>query len=313
MDIKEYDDVDPLGVLALNLSSLGYPLTSETAALIRKLDQRPFPFLAVYAVVDEIVAGQVGVFRLPVMTTEGPSEMGGVWAVSTQPAYGRRGIATRLMEVAHERMRAAGLRFSTLGTTRSLAAHRMYRKMGYVDAHIATVTVAETKDIFIKSSVKAKKAEYGDLQRADAFYGKVAAGRLGFARRQPDFLKMLSKTGELDGRMYLLRDGGELLGYAVVKTNDKVLAIVDLLLQPGVDPVVVISALITEFDVPYVRVRIEDPAAGKRLVQAGFPTPLPEYGSFMMKALHVADDISDAARLLGIGTGRFMISVFDTT
>jgi len=313
MDIKEYDDVDPLGVLALNLSSLGYPLTPETAVLIRKLDQRPFPFLAVYAVVDEIVAGQVGVFRLPVMTTEGPSDLGGVWAVSTQPAYGRKGIATRLMEEAHDRMRSAGLRFSTLGTTRSLAAHRMYRKMGYVDAHIASVTVARAKDVFIKSSVKAEKAKFEDLEKADAFYSKVAGGRLGFARRQPDFLQILSKTGEFGGQMYLLIDGGELLGYIVANLMDKVLAIFDLLLQPDVDPAVAISALTREHDVPYVRVRVEDPAAGQSLVGSGYPTPLPEYGSFMIKPLYAGDRVADATHLLGIGTDRFMISVFDTT
>lgn len=35
MVIKEYDDVDPLGVLALNLSSLNFALTPERAAKLR--------------------------------------------------------------------------------------------------------------------------------------------------------------------------------------------------------------------------------------------------------------------------------------
>ena len=38
MKIVEYDQVDPLGVLHLNLLSLGYALTPEKVALIRRLD-----------------------------------------------------------------------------------------------------------------------------------------------------------------------------------------------------------------------------------------------------------------------------------
>jgi GNAT superfamily N-acetyltransferase len=313
MEIKEYDDVDPVGVLALNLASLGFPLTPERAALIRKLDQRPFPFLAVYVVEDGIVAGQVGVFRLPVMTTEGPSDMGGVWAVSTQPAFGRRGISTMLMEEAHARMRADGLRYSTLGTNRSLAAHRMYLKLGYVDAHIASVSFAGSKAVSVKSSLKAKKANQDDIELADALFSQAAVGRLGFARRQPDFLQMMSSTGELNGDLYLLKDGDELVGYAVAKKDDQVLGIIDLLLKPGVEVDKAISAVISEFDAPFVRIRIEEPAVGRRLVQAGFPAPLAGYGSFMIKPLHDDDEVEDAVRLLGIGTERFMISVFDTT
>jgi hypothetical protein len=124
---------------------------------------------------------------------------------------------------------------------------------------------------------------------------------------------MLSKTGELDGHLYLLKDGTDLLGYAITKLNEKVLAVVNLLLQPGIDAAVAVSALIKEHDFSYVRVRVEDPSVVHGLVQAGFPTPLPEYGSFMIKALHTDDTVLDAARLLEIGTDRFMISVLDTT
>jgi hypothetical protein len=46
MQIVEYDVADPLEVLHLNLLSLGFALTPERAALIRRLDKRPFPFFA---------------------------------------------------------------------------------------------------------------------------------------------------------------------------------------------------------------------------------------------------------------------------
>jgi hypothetical protein len=61
LKIVEYDDVDLLEVLHLNLLCLGFALTPERVALIHRLDPRPFPFMALYAVEDKTVVGQVGV------------------------------------------------------------------------------------------------------------------------------------------------------------------------------------------------------------------------------------------------------------
>lgn len=83
--------------------------------------------------------------------------MGGIWAVSAQPAFSRRGFATQLMKEAHNRMRAAGLQFSTLGTRRSLAAHRMYRQLGYEDVHIAGVSISEISNISLETELRLSK------------------------------------------------------------------------------------------------------------------------------------------------------------
>ena len=124
---------------------------------------------------------------------------------------------------------------------------------------------------------------------------------------------MMSKTGELDGKLYLIRDQNILVGYALCRLVDKVLYVIDLLLQPSIEPAQAISALINEFDQPYVRVRYEDPHMAESLTQAGFPLSLAEYGSFMIKALYPEDTVDQAVHSLGIGTSRFMISPLDTT
>ena len=80
--------------------------------MIRKLDPRPFPFFALYAIEEGNVAGQVSVYRLPVVTTEGPVDVGGACAVCAPPAFSRRGIAARLLDEAHSRMRAGTCRSS---------------------------------------------------------------------------------------------------------------------------------------------------------------------------------------------------------
>jgi ribosomal protein S18 acetylase RimI-like enzyme len=145
--ILEYDSVDPAGVLSLNMTSLDYALTLERVALIRRLDPRPFPLYGVYAIEDEIVVGQVLVYRLPMMTIEGPEHVGGICAVCTHPAFSGRGIASRLMDAAHERMRLACMRYSTLGTTRHRSAYSLYLRLGYEDVFTPTFTFARRDDI----------------------------------------------------------------------------------------------------------------------------------------------------------------------
>src|SRR5512138_3337885 len=84
MNIVEYNDVDPLSVLHLTMLALDFPFTPEHAAHIRQTDPRPFPCFTVNAVEDDAVLGQVGAFRLPMISTEGREDVGGVWAVSTR-------------------------------------------------------------------------------------------------------------------------------------------------------------------------------------------------------------------------------------
>ena len=104
LNIVEYNDVDPMSVLHLTMLALDFPLTPEHAAHIRCTDPRPFPCFTVNAVENDVVLGQVGVFRLPMISTEGREDVGGVWAVSTHPNYARRGIASTLLDETHTRI-----------------------------------------------------------------------------------------------------------------------------------------------------------------------------------------------------------------
>jgi hypothetical protein len=55
--VAEYDAVDPLQALHLNLLALDFALAPELVAVIRRMDPRPFPCCAVYAADREAVAG----------------------------------------------------------------------------------------------------------------------------------------------------------------------------------------------------------------------------------------------------------------
>ena len=80
MKILDYDDVNPLQVLHLTMLALNFPFAPEHAVHIRQTDPRPFPCFTVNAVdaTRDVVLGQVGVFRLPMISTEGREDVGGV-------------------------------------------------------------------------------------------------------------------------------------------------------------------------------------------------------------------------------------------
>ena len=167
MKILEYDNVDPLQVLRVTMLALDFPLTPEYAAHIRRTDPRPFSCLTVNAIEDDMVAGQVGVFRLPMISVEGREDVGGVWAVATHPNYSGQGVASCLLEEAHTRMRAAGLRFSTLGTDRFRAAYKVYQRHGYVDMQMWATTLVGWETAHQPTRLRAERVPPDGLQGYD--------------------------------------------------------------------------------------------------------------------------------------------------
>ena len=314
MKIVEYDDVDPLEVLHLNLLCLGFTLTPERAAMIRRLDPRPFPFLALYAVEDKTVTGQVGVFRLPMISTEGPEDVGGVWAVSTHPAFSHRGTATLLLDEAHARMRAAGLRYSTLGTSRYRVAHLLYRQQEYEDIFVSASVLAHRETARRETSLRAERARADQLHLADELFEQVAANRLGFARRHSHFFASLVEMGDLNvNEIWLLWEGSRLVGYAIARVPESVLIVSDLVLHDAINPAQVVASLVKETTALYVQVRVNRPSELASWQQAGYELAQADWGTFMIKPLIPGVTPEDARRLLGIGTDRFMISWMDTT
>jgi GNAT superfamily N-acetyltransferase len=314
MKIFEYDDVDPSGVLYLNLISLSYSLTQERVALIRRLDPRPLPYFAVYAIEDGIVAGQVAVYRLPMMTSEGPEDVGGVCAVCTHPAFSRHGIAGRLLAEVHSRMLAAGLRFSTLGTARHLAAYTLYQRQGYEAVFTASSTFVSFESVQRESSLRAEPADVQHLPLADALFERVAINRLGFAPRHPGFLPMLVATGDVAAdAVWLLWQGNEVAGYAVAALSQPVLRIDHLLVAEGIDAAAAVAAVGQSAACAYAQVRVDHPSVAQSLRRAGFPATRANWSTFMVKPLAPDVTAADARRLFGIGTEQFMISAIDVT
>ena len=318
MKIVDYDDVDPFDVLDLNVLCFNFALTPDLVAKIRRLDNRPFPFFALYAVDGQRVTGQVGVFRVPLMTRKGPLEAGAIWAMCTHPAHSRQGIGSALIREAHRRMRAAGLSFSTLGTSRHWVAHPFYRRHGYLDlAHFASALAPQSAlPDGAGAQLTIKDAVHADLARADDLFRQVAADMTGFSRRQESFLEMMVEVGDILSlnQLRMIEFGGDLAGYAAVQESPALLAINNFLLRNDIRVVDAAAALRRASGPPYVRIVTNDHSVYlEDLQQAGFAVTNATLDVTMIKPLRQAMALDQLYQLFDVASGRFMMSGFDVT
>lgn len=310
MEILEYNDVDPFKALCVAELALDFALTPELVAHLRQTDPRPFPCLALYAVEEGEVLGQVGVFRLPMISTAGREDVGGVWAVSTHPQYAKRGVASRLLEEAHQRMRLAGLRFSTLGTDRYRRAHNLYRRHGYQEMGVWATALASWDAAHQPTRLRAEPAGAEGYAAVDRLFAHIAGDYLGFAWRHTPFAPLRIVN---PGDLWILLENNHPIGYAVVHAKQTMLSIRNLTLQAGRDAAEAVAAIAAVLKSAYVQVKISRPVEMASLRGAGYHVAHPDWSGFMVKPLVPEVSADDARRLFGIGTDRFLISWLDVT
>jgi GNAT superfamily N-acetyltransferase len=310
MKIVEYNDVNPHQAMFVAILALDFPMTPEHVAYFRQTDPRPFPCLAVYAVDDEEIMGQVGIFRLPMITTEGREDVGGIWAVSTHPQYSGRGVASALIEEAHTRMREAGLRFSTLGTDQFRVAHKLYRKHGYVETNVWGTALARWETAHQPTRLRAETLGSEGYPYVEQIYQDISKDYLGFAWRYTPFSR-LRRVNLTD--IWILRENSEIAGYALTKLEQSIFTISNLVLRQGVDAAEAVAAVITKCKADYVQVRISRPVEIASFKHAGYHVAHPDWLGFMVKPLVPDVTYEDARQLFGICTDRFLISWLDVT
>ena len=310
MKILEYNEVDPLQVLYVNMLALDHALTPEKVRRIRQSDPRPFPCLAIYGVEDGTVLGQVGIFRLPMISTEGREDVGGIWAVSTHPHHSGRGIASRLLEEAHARMREAGLRFSTLGTSRYRLAYQLYRQHGYEETNVLATALAPWSVAHQPTRLRLQAPEAGGYDVVEQVFNEIAPSYLGFAWRHTPFASLRNVSL---GDIWILMENNHRVGYAIAHVDDGMLSISNLLLRPDIDAAEAVAAIAAELKSAYVQVSTSRPSEMASLKGAGYHVANPTWGGFMIKSLVPGVTVEEARHLFEIGTDRFLISWLDVT
>lgn len=311
MKIVEYNDVDPLKVLYLNQLALNFTLTPEMVAHLRRTDPRPFPCLAVYAIEDDAVLGQIGIFRLPMISTAGREDVGGIWAVSTHPQYAGRGIASTLLEEAHSRMRAAGLRFSTLDTDRYRVAYKLYRQHGYEETNVWATALARWETAHQPTRLRAQPLGSMGYDLLDHIFLEIAQDYLGFAWRYTPFARLRRVVDP--AQIWILKENNRVIGYAIAQQDQTLLKISNLVLRKNIDPAEAVAAVAAELKSIYIQVKVSRPVEITSLERAGFHVAHPSWDGFMLKPLIPEVTAEDAQRLFGIGTDNFLISWLDVT
>jgi len=310
MKILEYNDVDPLSVLHLTMLALDFPFTPEHAAHIRRTDPRPFPFFTLNAVEDDMVLGQVGVFRLPMISPNGREDVGGVWAVSTHPAHSGLRVASALLEEAHTRMRDAGLRFSTLGTNRYRTAYKLYQQHGYEDMQVHATALAKWETAHQPTRLSAQPIGSNGYEFVEKLFADIAQEYLGFAWRHTPFARLqLVNLSDI----WIVQENGHPIGYAFVHADPSMLKVSNLTLKLGTDIAEAVAAITAELKSTYVQVKVTRPVEIESLGRAGYQVAHPTWGAFMVKPLVPDVATDDARRLFGIGTDRFLMSWLDIT
>ena len=311
MKILEYDEVDPLKVMYVNKLALDFVLSPERAFGIRQTDPRPFPCLAIYAMDDETLMGQIGIFRLPMISTEGREDVGGIWAVSTHPQYTRLGVATQLLEEAHARMREAGLRFSTLGTDRYRLAYNLYRKQGYQETNVWATALARWETAHQPTRLRAQPLGSEGYDLVEQIFQDIAQEYLGFAWRYTPFASLRNSVDPAD--IWILLENNRIVGYALARVEKTYLSISNIVLRRKTDIIEAIAAVSAELKAAYIQVKISRPIEIISLRNAGYHVAHPNWDSFLVKPLVPEVTFQDAQRLFGLGTDQFLISWLDVT
>ena len=217
MRIVTYKELESKNsLLPLLDHAFGWTFNPRTFETIIKIDPRlknsPVGF---FAVEKDGVIGSVGVMNMATRTLDGSIEyVGGIYGVATLPSHVRKGVATALMNSVHQYFKEKGYNFSFLWTSRTLVAHAMYEKLGYVDMleRSTAYKVLEAKKNKRREKEKASKL---DLDNILKIYDKYVKSKVGFVLRDKAYLEMLRRTESLSAKDCIIDKDG----YAIFKTN----------------------------------------------------------------------------------------------
>ena len=208
--IITYDQIrNPYQFLKLMEPAFGWMTDPRKIAKWRKTDARyrsPYGFALQQG---RNVLGFVGVADIPARRLDGKTEnVGGIFAVATDPGHCRAGTATRLLERAHQHFREKGYRFSVLCTSQALVARSLYLKLGYQDIDSVNATPRAYRYYPEKKVRPSKQKRQPDRDRIQLIFDRDLKHRTGFASRIPNWLEAVMTQRELKPDAVIVRRDG---------------------------------------------------------------------------------------------------------
>jgi GNAT superfamily N-acetyltransferase len=220
--------------IAVELAGFSGYLSRRTVGILRRREPLLADYAGLFAVEGGRLLGQLFVRRIPFRTATGVEPVAGIASVTTRLDDQRRGVARALLEEAHRRESAAGVRFAMLWTNPSWYAHTLYERLGYRDVWSAPSAV--------RLLPRARRApREGSLSPAlprelpslERLFDATTGASVGFSVRPRGFLREGHEAGYLDLEgLLVLRRRGELLGYAVVSKCHDLLRSGEIVVRP---------------------------------------------------------------------------------
>lgn len=311
IQISEYDQIDPLEALNLNLLSRGRAFTPEQAARLRAADPRVMPCLALYALEHRKVVGQIGLLRLPLISAAGREDVGGLGAMAVLPQAGWENSLSALLDEAHRRQRAEGLRFSVLAARLDHPNYAVFREHGYADLGSWGSALARWETTRQPTRYHAQPPGEAGAGRVEAVFAAIAGDYLGFAWRPTPFapLRELIYTEDI----LILWSNQQPVGYALTSLDDSLLRITNLTIRMDVDFAEAVAAITAQIKSSFVHVTFTRPVEAASLERRGYRVTRSGFETFMLKTLEPELGPADVRRLYGMGGDRFLISWLDLT
>lgn len=312
MKILEYDEVDWQQVLELNLIGFDWYLTPDLVKNILKADKRVPKYYAIYGVEKEEVLGQLGILIDETQTTNGVEKIGYLWTLCTKPTAFRRGVATELIEEAHARILGDDVRYSFLGTQRSLIAYNLFRKFGYsdlIDSNMGFKVCAEQEHNKINIVFS---TEYDEKMIIDIF-SQYSQNLLGFVHRPNNFISIRKAWGWMPLDLIgVFRKNDKLIGYVLGLKEGEIVKIRELCCLNSEDVSGCIKALEVQLKPKHILFNfISRNNIINNLVNNGFNFFNPTLSVYMIKDLKSKQKIDQIQRIYGIGKDEFQMTSID--
>lgn len=312
MKILEYDEVDGQQVMEMNLRCFGWFFTPKQVRKIRKVDHHLPDYFSLYAVDKEMILCQVGVARVDTQTTQGLEKIGFIWGVCTTPNCARKGYAQKLMEEAHSRLIADGIRFSVLGTGKSMVAYALYKNLGYVDFRPLSWGLKEgqPKNHFKKGFSYASTTDNEVFVELFKGYSKSL---LGFVHRPKNFLQIKKVWGWPSINMKgIFTKNSRNIGYLLANKEKKNIRIFELCCPKNKDVQRCIEALEMRFKPQYISFEwMAGTSLMEALVGSGFKLLSSSWGTIMIKDLEEKHSIDEIRRSYGLEEDRYHMTSLD--
>ncbi len=221
MEIVTYEDVDDIQMTELTLACFDHTYSKEHVKGIVEADGRiPDWGGELYAVENNKLLGTTGILFPRAKFDTGIKKVGGIRNVCVRPSVKEKGVATKLINKAHELIEEEGVRYSFLMTDMSGKGHNLYKKLGYVNVYAYPSAFKRLGGE--KKTVETKRCQNSEWMRK--LYTENVEGLNGLIVREPDFWHMADARGWPDNdHVKVFYKDNEPIGYASVRERRKLL------------------------------------------------------------------------------------------